>query len=112
GLKALRGELPELAEAGRAFLADRYRLPQPRLALGQALLELASACLDVSDGLVADAAHLAEESALDIELETTAAPLPPAVRRVLEARPALLGDVLTGGDDYELLFGVGPTRDE
>lgn len=112
GLKALRDELPELAEAERAFLADRYRLPQPRLALGQALLELASACLDVSDGLVADAAHLAEESALDIELETAAVPLSPAARRVLEARPDLLGDVLTGGDDYELLFGVGPAREE
>ncbi len=110
GLKALQGELPGLDGEASAFLADRYRLPQPRTVLGPALLGLASGCLDISDGLVADAAHLAEESRLDLEIEASAVPLSPAARAALAERPDLLTSVLTGGDDYELLFGAAASR--
>src|SRR5215469_10594425 len=51
GLCALRGQLPELGAAQRDFLADRYRLPRPRLALGQRLVGTARAMMDISDGL-------------------------------------------------------------
>lgn len=111
GLDLLQGRLEVPEPERRDFLAGRYRLPQPRTALGPALLGLASACLDVSDGLVADAAHLAEESALDLEIEAAAVPLSAAGRAALERRPDLLTRVLTGGDDYELLFGVAPARE-
>jgi thiamine-monophosphate kinase len=111
GLDVLQGRLEPPDEAARAFLAGRYRLPQPRVTLGPALLGLASAGLDVSDGLVADAGHLAEESGLDLEIEAAAVPLSPAARAVLARQPDLLARVLTGGDDYELLFGVSPARE-
>ena len=102
----------EPGEADRRFLLERLQLPVPRLELGRALLEraLATAAIDVSDGLVADLGHIAEESALGAELAADRVPLSPPARRILEARPELLETVVTGGDDYELLFTVAPDR--
>lgn len=103
GLEAARGTLAT-GEADRAWLADRYRLPRPRLALGQALLGRATAGLDVSDGLLQDAGHIAARSGVGIDIEAAALPLSPAARRLVEADPARLETVVGGGDDYELLF--------
>lgn len=104
GLEALRGALPGLDARVAGFLAGRYRLPQPRVALGARLAGLASAAIDVSDGLVADLGHLCEASRLAAVVESSRVPLSPAAQAVLAARPELIGTVLTGGDDYEILF--------
>jgi len=104
GLAALRGALPGLDAPAAAFLADRYRLPRPRVALGPRLAELASAAIDVSDGLVADLGHLCQVSELCAVVEASLVPLSAAARAVLAANPARLASVLTGGDDYEILF--------
>ena len=112
GLDALRGGLRALDEDQRAALAARYRLPEPRLALGRKLAEtgLATAALDVSDGLVADLGHIAAASAVAAEIEAGAVPLSAATRAALASDAALLPALLTGGDDYELLFTVRPGR--
>jgi thiamine-monophosphate kinase len=107
GLKCLRGEI-DADSPDRADLAERYRLPRPRLDLGRRLIGRASAALDVSDGLVGDAGHLAEGAGLAIEIDAASLPLSQAVRRIVERRPDLLTSVLAGGDDYELLFTVAP----
>lgn len=104
GLEALRGALPGLDARVAGFLAGRYRLPQPRVALGARLAGLVSAAIDVSDGLVADLGHLCEASQLAAVVESSRVPLSPAAQAVLAARPELIGTVLTGGDDYEILF--------
>jgi thiamine-monophosphate kinase len=105
GLKVLQGEL-EVAEATRAFLVERYRLPRPRLLLGQALRGIASAAIDVSDGLVADLGHILEVSEVGAEIHADALPLSAAARGLPGARDA----ALSGGDDYELLFPAPPER--
>ena len=112
GLEVLRGGLPELSEDHRAYLAARYRLPEPRLELGRRLAEtgLASAALDVSDGLAADLGHIAVESGLAAEIAAGAVPLSPAARALLESAPERLPGLLCGGDDFELLFTVAPDR--
>jgi thiamine-monophosphate kinase len=71
--------------------------PMPRIAVGRLLRErgLASAMIDVSDGLSTDLGHICEESGVGAEIEAGAIPL---------ARKATLGNALHGGDDYELLF--------
>ncbi|MEA1941842.1 MAG: thiamine-phosphate kinase [Pseudomonadota bacterium] len=100
GLAALEGEggVPR-------DLARRYERPEPRLALGQALRGLASAAIDISDGLVADAGHIAETSGLALTIEAGAVPLSGPARTWLDtAGPGGLTRLLTGGDDYELLF--------
>jgi thiamine-monophosphate kinase len=98
GLRALRGQL-----ADDGSLASRYRLPQPRLALGQALRGLAHAMLDVSDGLVQDCGHLARHARCGAEIEAALIPLSPMARAAGD-RAA----ILSGGDDYELLFAAPP----
>jgi thiamine-monophosphate kinase len=103
GLLALTGRLPP-----DAHLAGRYRLPRPRLALGQALAGIARAAMDVSDGLVQDLGHLARAAGCGAEIAADAVPLSAPARAALAADPAQLGTILAGGDDYELLLAVAP----
>jgi len=113
GLKAALGELSaELDATARDTLVDRYRRPRPRVRLGQGLLarDLATAALDVSDGLVADLAHLCTASGLGAEVTAAAVPLATSVQRLVESDPGHLSSALTGGDDYELAFAVPPDR--
>ena len=106
GLRVLRGELRDIDGEAQAFLADRYRLPQPRLALGQRLVGIARAMIDISDGLVADLGHVAEASGVGAVIEAVRLPLSPAARAAVGADPLRLGAALGGGDDYELLFAA------
>lgn len=113
GLKVLRGELPGLSPAHGEFLIDRYRLPQPRLALAAVIAEagLARAGIDVSDGLVADLGHIARISGCAAEIEAARLPLSAAAAAALRADPTLLALVLAGGDDYELLLTAPPAAE-
>ena len=110
GLKALRGELLSMAEPHRAALARRYHLPEPRLALGQGLREIATACLDISDGLCADVGHLCTASGVAAEITWNAIPLSDPAREHLAVHPADRALILGGGDDYELAFTIPPDR--
>jgi len=94
---------PEHAE----YLLARLHRPSARLALGQSLLGKASAAIDISDGLLADAGHIASASGVRIEIDPQSIPLSPALHACPE--PALaLAWALTGGDDYELCFCLPP----
>jgi thiamine-monophosphate kinase len=106
GLKVLDGAL----EAGSedAFLADRYLLPRPRVTTGGALRGLASACVDISDGLVADASHLAGASGVALEIEAPLVPLSPAATALVAGGAASLEALFTAGDDFELCFTAAP----
>ena len=104
GLKALRGELPKLGPSPRDFLADRYRLPRPRLQLGQKLVGIARAMMDISDGLVADLGHICVASGVGAVVEADRLPLSPAARAAIAVDTGLRMAPLAGGDDYELLF--------
>jgi thiamine-monophosphate kinase len=97
-----------VGEAGDVELADRYRLPRPRVGLGCRLGGIASAGLDVSDGLLQDLGHIMEESGLSARVERDAVPLSPPLAALLEAGAVGWDDVLAGGDDYELLFTAPP----
>jgi thiamine-monophosphate kinase len=101
GLLAARGEVPD----PDGTLVDRYRLPRPRLALGQRLHGIAVAAMDVSDGLVQDCGHLCRAGGVGAVIEAALVPLSPAARAV-----GRLPLCLTGGDDYELLLAVPPDR--
>jgi thiamine-monophosphate kinase len=85
------------------FLLARYRLPQPRL--GFVIGGIASAGLDISDGLVQDLGHLCRAGSVAAEIEAALVPLSEAAR---EAGAGCLATCLTGGDDYELLLAVPP----
>lgn len=99
-LEAGRGEEPQLAP----FVA-RWKRPRPRIVEGQRIGELASALIDVSDGLVIDVERIARASGVRIRLDASALPL---ARGFVEACAALGRDPLSlalgGGEDYELAF--------
>jgi thiamine-monophosphate kinase len=80
----------------------RYRVPQPRVALGQKLRGIASASLDVSDGLLADLGHIADVSKVHVVIAAARVPLSPAVRKIWGTRAVLRA--VTAGDDYEIAF--------
>lgn len=104
GLKILQGDDLGLNERQRGALIDRYRVPEPRVSLGQGLRALATACLDVSDGLVADLGHIAEVSKVQIRIRANDVPLSPAAKAAVDGGRASLTETLTAGDDYELAF--------
>ena len=108
GLKLLQGELAGLTQAHRDELIGRYRLPRPRVGLGPRLDGLAGAVIDISDGLAADLSHVLDASGVGAEINTDELPLSDAAKAALEIDPGLLTTVLSGGDDYELLFTVVP----
>lgn len=112
GLKALRGELTKLSPEQREALAARYRLPEPRCNLGPSLIGIAHAMIDVSDGLIADLGHICETSGVAAMVELPLVPLSPAARELVADDAALLATLITGGDDYELLFAAPPEADE
>lgn len=102
GLQVALGKLTDPT----GFLLERYRLPRPRV--GLAICGIASAGMDVSDGLVQDLGHICRENGLAAELDATAVPLSDQARA---AGPDWLETCLTGGDDYEVLMAVPPTRE-
>ncbi|GGX87229.1 thiamine-monophosphate kinase [Litchfieldella qijiaojingensis] len=88
-------------------LLAAYLLPQPRIEAGQALRDLATAAIDISDGLLADLQHLCEASGVGAELDREALPLTPGLVERLGDTDALHA-ALGGGDDYELLVSLPP----
>lgn len=98
------------SSAAMLFFDSRLHVPTPRLAMGQGLRGLAHAALDVSDGLVQDASHIGTQSSLRVAIEAAAVPLSLAARQAVQDDPDLLDVVLTGGEDYELLFTAHPGR--
>ncbi|MEQ8585859.1 MAG: thiamine-phosphate kinase [Thalassobaculaceae bacterium] len=100
GLDVARGRLSGVL----ADLADRYRLPRPRVTLGPRLVGLASSALDVSDGLLQDAGHIAARSGCRLTIRAPDVPLSDSAAAAISEDPGLFAQALEGGDDYELLF--------
>jgi thiamine-monophosphate kinase len=98
-----------LDETQRRWLFERFHFPAPRIALGRALCGIASACIDVSDGLAADAGKLAAASGCAAVIEVERLPLSAPLRAQAGAAGAAQL-ALAGGDDYELCFTVAPDR--
>jgi len=110
GLDLLQGRAATVSDADRAFLIDRYRVPQPRLAMARAVRDFAEAAMDVSDGLAGDLAKMCAASGVTVTLQADQVPLSAAARAMIATGAADLGRVLGGGDDYELLCGIAPER--
>jgi thiamine-monophosphate kinase len=106
-LEAFRGTLHPSLER-EAFERARLAMerPTPRVALGQGLRGVATAAIDVSDGLLGDLAHILRASGVGVSILLDALPVDPCLQE--RSRVAQLDCILAGGDDYELLFTASP----
>jgi thiamine-monophosphate kinase len=98
-----------LSRRERRAIGERLDAPVPRVALGIALLGIARSAIDVSDGLVADLGHICQRSRVGAVVDLPALPASAAMRRCLD-RPVARAAMLSGGDDYELLFTASRSR--
>jgi len=109
GLQLLEERATRRRAGGTAALLKAFLDPAPRLVLGAHLArrKLASAMIDVSDGLSVDLAHICEESGVGAEVDLDRVPLSSALKRL---SPDPLAAALDGGEDFELLFTVRPAN--
>ena len=103
GLDNFNSNLKEFQESKR-----KYLIPQPRIDLGISLKNIANSMIDISDGLIQDAIHLAKNSKLTLELNLCKIPLP-NIKKL--DKKLILDSALYGGDDYELLFSCNTSHE-
>ena len=96
----------DLSQAEELHVLDRYLLPRPRTRLAGAIAAIASAAMDVSDGLLADCTHLAAASGVDFTIDLGRVPLSGALSRLRVKSPDEFARCLNGGDDYEILAAI------
>lgn len=99
-----------LGAGADAYLGARLRRPTPRIAVGQALLRLAHAAIDLSDGLYGDLGHLLTASGCGADIELAALPTSQALAAAFPECEPRWNLQLCGGDDYELLFSADPAQ--
>ncbi|MGI9404675.1 MAG: thiamine-phosphate kinase, partial [Hyphomicrobium sp.] len=114
GLKLRRdaslGQRCGLDMAARDHLDARYRMPVPPVGIAAVVRACASAALDVSDGLIKDFGRLCRASGASGRIEAARVPISSAAKTVIDAGGATLVDLMTGGEDYEVLVTVRPDR--
>jgi thiamine-monophosphate kinase len=116
GLDILRGGAVASAladdAAAREMLVSRYRVPQPRNALAQAVRDHAGAAMDVSDGLAGDLAKLCAASRVSAVIDAPSIPLSAPAAGLLAHGSVSIEQVVSGGDDYEILCAIPEDRFE
>ena len=104
GLEMIRN-IDSVQDMGeRSRLAERFYSPRPRIAEGLTLSTVASACIDVSDGLIADLTHICVQSGVDAQINSDKLPIHSRIKTNYPSR--WLDWALFAGDDYELIFTV------
>lgn len=113
GLLARLGELPKgLCHDHVDYLQERYLLPQPRIQLADILQSHVDAAMDISDGLLGDVAKMAKACGVRANINADQVPLSEAARASLELDKKLISNILSGGDDYELLMAVSEENEQ
>lgn len=107
GLAVIQRGLP--ANAFTQHLRQRFLRPEPRVALGRSLRSVASAAMDISDGLLTDLDKLCAASGCGARIDIDALPASPAMRQVFDDN-ACVDYALAGGDEYEIMFTVPPAQ--
>ena len=114
GLDVLKGGAVAVTLAGdslaRGKLIDRYRVPQPRTALAQAIRDHATAAMDVSDGFAGDLAKLCAASGVSAAIDAAGVPLSDTAQSLLTGGAVGIEAILSGGDDYEILCTIPENR--
>lgn len=111
GLAALKSPQILLEDETLFACLKALNIPQPRVKLGLALRDIASSCIDVSDGLLADLSHILNASSLGTTIQLNKIPCLPLLRKRMD-KTSVQRAILAGGDDYELCFTASPAHRE
>lgn len=110
GLQVGRHQAGRLSEDACETLLARYRLPMPRMSLAPLLRRFAHAAIDVSDGLIADLGHLCAASDVGARVRIADVPFSTSGQEGLSLGLWTWADLVSGGDDYEILAVIPPAR--
>jgi len=110
GLQIIQEEIA-CDESAANYLANRFYQPSARVNMGQSLVEVANSAIDISDGLLADLAHILKASEVGARVHIDAMPLSSELLSVVDKKTAQQL-ALTAGDDYELCFTAAPDVEE
>lgn len=108
GLQLVQGQV-QVSKKHQGHVLQRFHYPSARVALGQALRNLASSAMDISDGLAGDLPHILKRSAVGAYIDVKRLPMSQALKDSCEPQQALQL-ALSGGEDYELVFTVPESR--
>jgi thiamine-monophosphate kinase len=112
GLELVQGNIEQtfqaLSRSDRNYLVARLQRPDPRVNIGQKLAGLATAAVDISDGLIADVSHIAVTSQVGLVIELPGLPVSDAAKRVTGDDELKILSLMTTGEDYELAFTAPP----
>jgi len=111
GLKKIKENQPLTVDLSSDPSVQRYWLPNPKVKIARQLRGIATSAIDVSDGLVADLNHVCAASNVGAQLNSTDIPLTSVVKDFLDSKELSIEEIMTGGDDYELLFTVTPEQE-
>jgi thiamine-monophosphate kinase len=110
GLAFLQNKIT-VAHPHQPFILSRLNRPTPRIQIGEQLRGIASAAIDISDGLAADLMHILESSHVGATINVDRIPLSEALRESV-SQDSALSFALSGGDDYELCFTVPADKEK
>lgn len=101
GLLSYQGKIED-----NPYFKEKYDMPDPKIKLGIEISEFATSCIDISDGLVHDANHIAKNSSVMLEINIDLVPFSREARSISGFNLDMRKNMITAGDDYELLFTV------
>ena len=108
GLKLLKNEISKKQVNDFTFLINKFLVPFPRISLGKNISHFSTSIIDISDGLMSDLNHICLQSKLGAKINLDNIPILEDAKKLIDAKIITLKDLITAGDDYELLYTIDP----
>ena len=108
GLKLLNKEISQEQVSNYSHLIDKFLVPYPRISLGKIISKFSTSMIDISDGLISDLQHLCIQSKLGAKINLDKIPVKNDIKKLLNLELFNIYDLITAGDDYELIYTIDP----
>ena len=108
GLKILKKEISKEIVSNHEYFINKFLVPYPRISLGKLICNFSSSVIDVSDGLLGDLKHICNVNGLGAKIDLKKIPLMEEIKKLINSKKINIIDLLTAGDDYELLYTIDP----
>ena len=108
GLKLISKEISRELVSDCDYFINKFLIPYPRISLAKKVCNFSSSIIDVSDGLLSDLKHICDVNGLGAKIDLKKIPLKEEVKKLVNSKEINIKDLLTAGDDYELLFTIDP----